>query len=144
MPLTMLSPAAEKIVPPTGQQALLLVTTSTGLGLRQGWQSIKLPRGGIPPPPWDAGEEAGDGGAVDLAAGHGRESPSVAGGRPVLIAYQQRDQAERLQRQRGLGGGSGGYGKAPFLLPNPVRGARLEAHQPRPDPVPDCPAGAVQ
>src|SRR5258708_24741001 len=102
MPLTMLSPAAEKIVPPTGQQALLLVTTSTGLGLRQGWQSIKLPRGGIPPPPLDAGEEAGDGGAVDLAAGHGRESPTLAGGRPDLIPYPQHDQAERLPRQSGL------------------------------------------
>src|SRR5260221_8203891 len=127
MPLTLLSPAAEKIVHPTGQQALLLVTTSTGLGLRQGWQSIKLPRGGIPPPPWDAGEEAGDGGAVDPAAGHGRERPSVAGGRPVLIAYQQRHQAERLQRQRGLGGGRGGYGKAPFLLLQPDPGCPLQA-----------------
>ncbi len=135
MPLTLLSPAAEKIVHPTGQQALLLVTTSTGLGLRQGWQSIKLPRGGIPPPPWDAGEEAGDGGAVDLAAGHGRESPSVAGGRPVLIAYQQRDQAERLQRQRGLGGGSGGYENAPFLLLKPVRGSSGRAYQTGPPPA---------
>jgi hypothetical protein len=69
------------------------------LHLCQGWQLIKLSCCGVPPPPGDSDEQTGNGRAIDLAASYRRGRPSKPDGRPVLISYKQRNQAERLQWQ---------------------------------------------